>query len=122
MINPDVAGALDGIVDPELGVGIVDLGLVYRATRDAAGIDVLLTTTSPSCPMSELLVAQVNDALHRSFPDSDVNVTLTWDPAWSPSRASDSVRQRLGWTKRPARSTSVVSTWPARILRRLTRH
>jgi metal-sulfur cluster biosynthetic enzyme len=36
MINPDVAGALDGIVDPELGVGIVDLGLVYRATHDAA--------------------------------------------------------------------------------------
>jgi metal-sulfur cluster biosynthetic enzyme len=121
MINPDVAGALDGIVDPELGVGIVDLGLVYRATHDAAGIDVLLTTTSPSCPVSELLVAQVNDALHRRFPDSVINVALTWEPAWSPARASEAVRQRLGWTKTPAPATT-VSTWPARILRSLTRH
>ena len=121
MINQDIAGALGGIVDPELGVSIVDLGLVYQATHGAGGIDVLMTTTSPSCPMSELLVAQVSDALHRRFPDSIVNVTLTWDPAWSPARASDAVRQRLGWAKQPAQ-TSRATSWPVRMLARFTRH
>ena len=131
MMEQDVLGSLDGIVDPELGVGIVDLGLIYRAEHSASGIEVVMTTTSPSCPLSELLVAQVRAALQRRFPDSAVQISLTWNPPWSPARVSDAARQQLGWSKASARtrtasastaSTWTASTWATRIFGRFTRH
>jgi metal-sulfur cluster biosynthetic enzyme len=121
MIEQDVLGSLDGIVDPELGVGIVDLGLIYRAGHGASGIEVVMTTTSPSCPLSELLVAQVRAALQRRFPDSTVQISLTWNPPWSPARVSDAARQQLGWSKASAR-TRTASAWATRIFGRYTRH
>ena len=119
MIDPDIAGALHGIADPELGVGIVDLGRIYRAEPTAGGIEVLMTMTSPSCPVSELLVEQVREALRRRFPDSAHHATLTFTPAWSPERISPAGREQLGWRK-PA--TKAQPAWPARLLSRLIRH
>jgi len=112
MIDPDIVGALDGIVDPELAIGIVDLGLVYRAEHTAAGIEVVMTMTSPSCPVSELLVEQVRDALRGRFPDSAHQVTLTFTPAWSPERISPAGQERLGWRKR------ALESWPSKSSRR----
>jgi metal-sulfur cluster biosynthetic enzyme len=121
MMEPDIVGALEGIVDPELGIGIVDLGLVYRAEYTAAGIEVVLTMTSPTCPASELMVAQVREALRGRFPDSAYDVTLTWTPPWSPSRMSDAARARLGWPGAATRPEDERS-WPARLLARMMRH
>jgi metal-sulfur cluster biosynthetic enzyme len=121
MMDQDVIRSLEGIVDPELGIDIVDLGLIYRAEHRTTGIEVVMTMTSPSCPMSEFLMAQVNDALHRRFPDSAVHVTLTWSPPWSPARVNDTIRQRLGWNSTSAQRRKAGS-WRARIFGRLTRH
>ena len=55
---------------PELGIGIVDLGLVYRADWNEKGIEVEFTTTSPSCPFGELLIEQVNNVLHQRFGEA----------------------------------------------------
>ena len=88
--------ALQGVNDPELGINIVDLGLVYRAVRTPAGIDVALTMTAPSCPLGEMLVEEARGALRREFPDAaTIQVELVWDPPWTPDRMSEGARQLL---------------------------
>jgi metal-sulfur cluster biosynthetic enzyme len=111
----DILGAIEGITDPELGIGIVDLGLVYRAEFTPAGTEVVMTMTSPTCPVSELVVAQVRDALHRRFPESSHAVRLTFTPPWTPTRMSEAARAQLGWPGSPPPAVTNAS-WTARFL------
>jgi metal-sulfur cluster biosynthetic enzyme len=77
------------VVDPELGINIVDIGLVYRAIWTKAGIEVAITLTTPSCPFGEMLVEEARRALQRGFPEtSSIHVELVWDPLWSIDRLS----------------------------------
>jgi metal-sulfur cluster biosynthetic enzyme len=97
MLEEDLVAAFNAINDPELGISIVDLGLVYRAERTRDGIRVAMTLTTPSCPMSTMLLEEARTALHQRFPDTPAWVELVWDPPWSPARISDAARQQLGW-------------------------
>ena len=95
--NHDVLQVLRGINDPELGINIVDLGLVYRATKSADGLNVALTLTTPSCPLGEMLVEEAKAVLERNFPDGPpISVELVWDPPWTPDRMSEAARRQLG--------------------------
>lgn len=97
MNNADVLQALKDVIDPEIGLNVVDLGLVYRAEYGPQGIEVALTMSTPSCPMSELIVEQVREVLQANFTDAPaVKVKLVWDPPWTPDRMSDVARQLLG--------------------------
>ena len=97
MSNPEVLAALKGVTDPEIGVNIVDLGLVYRAERGADGLDVALTLSTRSCPLSEMIVEEVREALRANFADAPaIKVELVWDPPWTPDRMSEAARQLLG--------------------------
>lgn len=96
MDDPDVLQALRGVDDPEIGMSIVDLGLVYRAERKPDGIEVALTLSTPSCPLSEMLIDQAREALQAHFPDAPaIHVELVWDPPWTPDRMSETARQLL---------------------------
>jgi metal-sulfur cluster biosynthetic enzyme len=96
-LNNDVLEALKGVVDPEIGVNIVDLGLVYRAEYGPGGIEVALTLSTPSCPLSEMIVEEVREALHARFAGAGaIKVDLVWDPPWTPDRMSEAARQLLG--------------------------
>jgi metal-sulfur cluster biosynthetic enzyme len=95
--DEDILEALRSINDPELGINIVDLGLVYRAERAAERIDVAITLTSPSCPLGELIVEEARCALEQRFPDGPpVRVHLVWEPPWTRARMSDAARQLIG--------------------------
>jgi len=97
MKDDQVLDALKGVCDPELGIGIVDLGLVLRATQMPHRIDVALMPTSPSCPLGELLVEETREALHARFPHvTAIEVELVSSPAWSPDRMSADARKRFG--------------------------
>jgi metal-sulfur cluster biosynthetic enzyme len=97
----DVYAALRTVSDPELGVNIVDLGLVYGVSWAADGIRARITVTSPSCPMADLLSREVELALRKRFPGTPaIHVDVVRDPPWSPARISDQGRQLLGWTPR----------------------
>jgi len=97
MSNDDILAALKAVVDPELGINIVDLGLVYRADRIADAIEVTMTMTTPSCPLGEMLLEEVRAVLHERFPQAaDVSVELVWDPPWSSELMSLAARQQLG--------------------------
>jgi metal-sulfur cluster biosynthetic enzyme len=99
-IDADILVALQGVVDPELGINIVDIGLVYRAVWTTAGIVVALTLTTPSCPFGEMIVDEARKALRSHFPETpSIHVELVWDPPWSLAQLSDEAQRKLGWSK-----------------------
>ncbi len=90
--------ALRVVLDPEIGINIVDLGLVYavRVNQDQVQID--LTMTSPTCPLHAVIARDVETVLLGAFPHlRRVTVDLVWEPAWHPQMMSDSAKQELGW-------------------------
>ena len=96
MNDPDILRALKKVHDPELGINIVDLGLVYLAERTREGIMVEMTMTTPTCPIGEMLVMHAEAALRRHFADVEkIHVHLIWDPPWSPDMMTDEGRRAL---------------------------
>ncbi len=97
MGDDDVLAALKRVIDPELGINIVDLGLVYRAERIGDVVAVRMTMTTPSCPLGEMLLEEVRGVLHECFPQAaDFSVELVWDPPWSSELMSPEARRQLG--------------------------
>jgi metal-sulfur cluster biosynthetic enzyme len=96
-VDTEVLQALKEVIDPEIGINVVDLGLVGRADRSADAIDVSLMMTSPTCPLGELMVENAKAALSRSFPRAiSIRVALARDLKWSPDRMTDEARRQLG--------------------------
>ena len=94
----DVMERLKPIQDPELHMGIVDLGLIYDVQIDDDNIvDVTFTLTTPACPLGPMLIAQIQDAVMDVEGVRDVNVNLTFSPPWDPrTMASDEIKMQLG--------------------------
>ena len=99
---PDDAAILDAlreVEDPEAGVNIVDLGLVYGVDVRADAIAIDLTMTTAACPMTDMIAGQVHDAVAAMAPaGTTVDVRLVWDPPWTPDRMSGIAREHFGWT------------------------
>ena len=92
--------ALCTVDDPEVGMNIVDLGLVYRIDIAPERVRVELTMTSPACPMGDLITDNARRAVGAALPqDVAVDVLLVWDPPWTPDRMSESARQTFGWPR-----------------------
>lgn len=93
-----VAEALHGVIDPELGVNIVDLGLVYGLAIAADGaVAIEMTLTTPGCPLGGFLDDQIRACLAQLPQVRSVEVALVWEPPWEPSAMSDFAREQLGW-------------------------
>jgi metal-sulfur cluster biosynthetic enzyme len=92
-----VLQALRLVTDPEVGINIVDLGLVYEVAAGDEGIRVTMTMTSAACPMHAMLVESARGAVAARHPGRSVRVELVWEPAWTPERMSDQARRTLGW-------------------------
>ncbi len=90
--------ALEPVQDPELRMSIVDLGLIYDVDIDEDGmVDVVLTLTTPACPLGPLLIGQIQDTLMDLPGVKDVNVEITFTPPWDPrTMASDEIKMQLG--------------------------
>lgn len=96
-----VRDALATVVDPEAGLNVVDLGLVYSVEVAPEGIHVALTMTSPACPATGQVADEARAAVRRIAPrDARVTVEVVWDPPWTPDRMSELARTTLGWTRR----------------------
>jgi metal-sulfur cluster biosynthetic enzyme len=93
----DVFEALRAVEDPELGMDIVELGLLYDVEVDGPKIKVIHTLTSMGCPVGPMIQENV-DQVVRAMPEvEDVEVELTWDPPWSPEKMSDDAKFILGF-------------------------
>lgn len=90
--------ALRAVKDPEAGVNIVDLGLVYEIAVAAAAVRVRMTMTSPACPMGEMILDDVEATLRAVLPAGmRADVELTFTPPWDPSMMSDEARRHFDW-------------------------
>jgi metal-sulfur cluster biosynthetic enzyme len=93
----DVVEALRAVEDPELGMDIVELGLLYDVEVDGPKVKVIHTLTSMGCPVGPMIQENV-DQIVRAMPEvEDVEVELTWDPPWSPEKMSDDAKFILGF-------------------------
>lgn len=95
-----VRAALTEVIDPELGVNIVDLGLVYDVSLDdSANVAIRMTLTTPGCPLGGYLDDEIRSCL-RQFPSlGEVSVDLVFDPPWRPDLMSDAAKDQLGWRR-----------------------
>ena len=87
---------LRDVYDPEIPVNIVDLGLVYNVRIEENSVDVLMTLTAIGCPVAPEVMADVEDHLRQVSGVERVNVTLTFDPPWTPDKMTEDARWELG--------------------------
>lgn len=93
-----ILAELRQVIDPEVGMNIVDLGLVYRVDVAADAVAIDMTMTSPACPMGDMMVDEVKSVLDQAVPSGfRTAVRLVWSPPWDPSRMSETARKHFNW-------------------------
>ncbi len=94
--NNNIIEALKKCMDPELGLSIVDIGLIYGIKIDPSNnIDLTMTMTSAMCPVTSVILADAQLRLQAIDGVGNVNVDLVWDPMWNPEMMSDEVKIQL---------------------------
>ncbi len=85
--------------DPELGLDIVDLGLIYKIeiNKQRKEIDITMTLSTPACPAGDYIKGGVELMAKEPYPDYLINVHLTFEPEWSGDMISEAGKQELGW-------------------------
>ncbi|MCD5416017.1 metal-sulfur cluster assembly factor [Candidatus Bipolaricaulota bacterium] len=99
MTSDAVMSCLENVIDPELGINVVDLGLIYNIKIEQGKISVDMTLTTPGCPMAGMIAGSVEQEIRKTFEDADVEVSLVWDPPWSPDLLSPSAKEQLGYNR-----------------------
>ena len=92
-----VREALKGVIDPELGLNIVDLGLIYDVEVEDGLATVTMTLTSPGCPAGGMIMSGVQEAARGTEGINDADVRLVWKPFWTPDRIDPEIRAALGF-------------------------
>jgi metal-sulfur cluster biosynthetic enzyme len=93
-----VRDALMGVMDPEAGMNIVDLGLIYDITASNEGVHVQMTMTSSACPMADMIMDDAHAAIAGALPrNTPIEIDLVWDPPWTPDKMSGVAREFFGW-------------------------
>lgn len=91
-----VIESLKQVIDPELHINIVDLGLIYEVKLDnPKKLEVIMTLTTPGCPLAPVIDKLINEALSE-FAEREIVVTLVWEPAWSVRLMSEEAKLQLG--------------------------
>ena len=97
LLAPQLAAALKRVIDPEMALDVVELGLVDRLEATSEATRVRLTMTSAACPVAEHIVEEVGHELRAARPGLPVDVELVWDPPWMPELMSAPARSAMGW-------------------------
>jgi len=84
------------VFDPEIGVNIVDLGLIYDVQINEGNVKINMTMTSPMCPAVGVIVGQSKQVVHNIAGVTTCEINLVWDPPWSPEKMSDDAKMQLG--------------------------
>lgn len=94
-----VREALRSVDDPEAGMNIVDLGLIYGVEVDDASIAIDLTMTTAACPMVDMIMEQAREAVAAIAPTgTPIDIRLVWDPPWTPEKMTGIAREHFGWS------------------------
>jgi metal-sulfur cluster biosynthetic enzyme len=93
----DVTDALSNVIDPELGLDFVELGLIYGVEVDGGGVHVTFTLTSPGCPIGPQVTDQIKEFVGELDGVDDVDATMTFSPPWTPDLMSEDAKFALGY-------------------------
>lgn len=97
-LRAPVLHALRRVVDPEVAMDIVDVGLVYGVRVDGRNVQVRVTMTSAACPVADVIVGDIEHELDQVLPeDFHICTELVWEPPWTSERMSESARKFMGW-------------------------
>ncbi len=92
-----VLEALKNVIDFEIGLDVVSLGLVYDVNiDDESNVTITMTMTTPACPLAGLILQDAEDKVRQIEGVKDVKINLTFDPPWTPDRMSEEVKKRFG--------------------------
>lgn len=98
LTEQDILHRLREVIDPEIGLNIVDLGLIYSvAVNDRNHVHVTMTLTTPGCPMHDAMSAWAQKAVETLPGVSGASVEVVWDPPWNPGMMTQFAREQLGW-------------------------
>lgn len=102
MVDATIEGVREAIrqnvYDPEIGLNIVDLGLIYNVDVNGKVVDIKMTLTSPGCPVGPQLIGGVQTYVKRAYSDLDeINVHVVWTPMWNPDMMSQEAKDQLGF-------------------------
>lgn len=92
-----VREALRSVIDPEAGMNIVDLGLVYGIETAQGQVRVTMTMTTPACPMGSMITEEARKAIGAIAPSAAIEVQLVWEPPWDASMMSAHAKKHFGW-------------------------
>ncbi len=96
-LEEKIIDALKTIYDPEIPVNIYEIGLIYKIhIRDDFSVELVMTLTTPNCPVAESLPAEVRDKVRQVEGVADVDLELTFEPPWDMSMLSEEARLELG--------------------------
>lgn len=98
-LKEEVRTLLLQVQDPEVGLDIINMGLVYRIdyTEATNTIMVTMTLTSHGCPMGPMITQQASEILQQYFPDRDIHIHLVWEPKWTTEMITEQGKKALGW-------------------------
>jgi len=92
----EIREALKSVIDPELGINIVDLGLIYDIVINKGAVKVKMTLTTPMCPLGPLIIENARKAVEGVPGVKDVDIEVTFDPPWTMDRINPEIKERLG--------------------------
>jgi metal-sulfur cluster biosynthetic enzyme len=93
----DVEAALSNVIDPELGLDFVELGLIYGIEVDGGTVSVTFSLTSPGCPIGPQVSEQIDEFVSELDGVDEVTTNMTFSPPWSPDRMSEDAKFALGF-------------------------
>ncbi len=95
-LETKIRRALKGVTDPELGINIVDLGLIYDVREEAGVVEIEMTLTSPGCPLAGVIDDKIRECLKGFKGIKDLTIEIVWDPPWTQEMISDEAKAELG--------------------------
>ena len=93
----EILERLKNVIDTEVGLDVVNLGLIYNLDIKDGDVNILMTLTVPGCPLMNYLVKEVENRVKEIDWVKNVKIDLTFDPPWSPERLSEEAKKKLGW-------------------------
>lgn len=91
----EILEVLKRVIDPEIGINVVDLGLVYEIESTEDSNKITMTLTTPGCPMHNSITGWVENLISQFEPEKKTIVNLVWEPRWTPERMSSEAKQEL---------------------------
>ncbi len=96
-IKKHIFELLKSVMDPEIELNIVDLGLIYNLEiEDDKKVNIEMTLSTPACPLGDAIIINVKETIKQHYPEYEVNVNLVFDPPWNPSLISEEGKAKLG--------------------------